>query len=352
VRRRGTDQVRRVLIVQTAYLGDVILATPLIRAAKTLWPEAEVDFLCIPQTAGLLEGHPLLSRLFVHDKRRALRGLADFLPTAFALRQRHYDVALVPHPSLRSALLVAFAGAAVRVGFDRNAGRWLYTHVVPYEKEKHEVERNLRLLDPFGGFPGPVRPELFPSEQDRLRVQQLLEGMPGDFVAVAPGSVWPTKRWLPEGFAQVCRWLAERHDLGCVLIGGVDDRELAERVAKLAGGAAVSLAGKLTPLQSAEVVRRARALVTNDTAPLHMASAVGTPVVAIFGPTVPEFGFGPYAVPNRIAQLDLSCRPCAPHGGKRCPLGTFACMRDLSAERVYDLVVQLLEEVKTEHGLA
>ena len=343
-------RVRRVLIVQTAYLGDLVLATPLIRAAKTLWPEAEVDFLCIPQTAGLLEGHPLLTRLFVYDKRRALRGLATFVPTVLALRQRHYDVALVPHPSLRSALLVALAGATERIGFDRNAGRWLYTRVVAYAREKHEVERNLGLLEPFGGVALPARPELFPSERDRSRVAKLLRDVDDRFVAVAPGSVWPTKRWLPEGFARVCHWLADRHGFRCVLIGGAEDRSLAAQIVGLTNGAAVNLAGELTPLQSAEVVRRARLLVTNDTAPLHMASAVGTPVVAIFGPTVPEFGFGPYRVPSRIAQVNLPCRPCAPHGGRRCPIGTFACMRKLSAERVYNLVVELLEQ--TEHGSA
>ena len=345
---RQAERVQRVLIVQTAYLGDVILATPLIRGSTTLWPQAEVDFLCIPQTASLLEGHPLIRRLLVYDKRRLARGLLAFLPTALTLRRRRYDVALVPHPSLRSALLAFLSAAPTRVGFDRNAGRWLYTDVVPYDRALHEVRRNLRLLEPFGRLPEGLRPELFPTSQDRERVEMLLGDAGDRFAAVAPGSVWPTKRWLPERFAQVCRWLAERHGLRCVVIGGADDSTLAGHVAELSGGAAVNLAGRLTPLQSAEVVRRARVLVTNDTAPLHMASAVGTPVVAVFGPTVPEFGFGPYGVPNRVAQVELPCRPCAPHGGKRCPLGTFACMRELSAEHVYRLVVQLLEETERE----
>ncbi len=338
---------RRVLVVQTAFLGDVILATPLLRAARQLWPEAELDFLCIPQTATLLRGNPLLRRVIPYDKRGREKGPVSFLRLARQLRARSYDLALIPHRSLRSAALAALARIPVRVGFDRSAGRKFFTHVVRYRRDRHEVERNLDLLRPFGPVPSGLRPELHPSHEDvqivdsvqrRFRVER--------FVAAAPGSVWPTKRWPAAYYAELSRELRRRTGLRTVLVGGEADRPICERVEKESGGAAVSAAGQLTPLQSAELIRRAALLVTNDTAPLHMASAVGTPVVAIFGPTVPELGFGPYGVANHVAGLDLPCRPCSEHGGNKCPIGTFECMLGLKPEKVLGLVLELYDEIQ------
>ena len=337
---------KRILIVQTAFLGDVILATPLIRACKGLWPGATVDFLCIPQTAPLLENHPLLGQVIPYDKRGKERGLLPLVRLIRSLWARRYGLAIVPHPSLRSAVLVLAAGIPLRVGSNRSAGKWLFNRLVHYEKGRHEVERNLKLLRPFGWEARGLRPELFPSRSDCRRVDELLAAVGhSPFVALAPGSVWPTKRWPTRSFSQLAARLEAELGLRCVLVGGQEDKELGEEIASSSRGSVLNLAGKLTPLQSAEVIRRARVLVTNDTAPLHMASATGTPVVAIFGPTVPEFGFGPYRVPHRIAQIPLACRPCSTHGGKRCPIGTFACMENLHPELVFDLTAQLLEEL-------
>ncbi|MDZ7374980.1 MAG: lipopolysaccharide heptosyltransferase II [candidate division KSB1 bacterium] len=342
---KTTISPHSLLVVQTAFYGDVILATPLVRAAAFLWPQAAIDFLCLPQTSSLLANHPLLRRTIAYDKRGRERGLRSLFRLARRLRGSGYDLALVPHPSLRSALLVWLARIPVRVGFDRNTGHKLFTHIVPYRREHHEVERNLGLLRPFGLEGGTWRPELFPSEDDREQVDALLAGLIGSaFAALAPGSVWPTKRWPAPYFAALAAELKRRWGLPGVIVGGSGDAALAAEVETLSDGAAYSLAGKLTPLQSAEVIRRAVLLVTNDTAPLHMASATQTPVVAIFGPTIPEFGFGPYRIPHRIAQLDLPCRPCSSHGGRRCPIGTFACMRELMPERVAGLVEDLLRE--------
>ena len=162
-------------------------------------------------------------------------------------------------------------------------------------------------------------------------------------VAVAPGSVWPTKRWLSEGFAGVVEILWRKRRVRSVLVGGEGDVALGGAIAERVGKAAANAVGRFSLLASAEVIRRCRVILTNDTAPLHLAVAVGTPVVAVFGPTVPAFGFAPYGAGHTVIQRRLACRPCAIHGGKRCPEKHFRCMREISSEEVVRVVEGYLD---------
>jgi heptosyltransferase-2 len=164
-------------------------------------------------------------------------------------------------------------------------------------------------------------------------------------IAVAPGSVWATKRWTPGGFTDLVREIATTHDV--VLIGGGGDRELCAGIATRAGAAGVAnTAGELPFLASAALLGHAAALVSNDSAPVHLASAMGTPVVEIYGATGPQFGFTPWQVPHRIVQLEgLPCKPCRIHGSDACPIGTFECMEQLPARRVLEALQALLADV-------
>jgi heptosyltransferase-2 len=190
-----------------------------------------------------------------------------------------------------------------------------------------------------------LQPKLFPSPADQKRVDEFLLGRASrDLVAIAPGSVWATKRWPLDHFRSLVDELIAR---GCrvVVIGGGEDAELCERLTKRFPSDKVDDAcGRLTPLQSAEMLRRCRVLVTNDSAPMHLAAAFGTPCVAIFGPTVPEFGFAPFGPQHIIIERKaLWCRPCTPHGGARCPTGTHECMTGISVNEVSQAVFRLLE---------
>ncbi|RMI00515.1 MAG: lipopolysaccharide heptosyltransferase II [Calditrichaeota bacterium] len=345
----STFTPRRILIVQTAFLGDVILALPLVQETKRLFPRADIDFLAIPSTANLVETHPDIDQVIVHHKRGRDRGLGELPRLARQLRRRRYDLALVPHRSLRSALLVWSAGIPVRVGFDRSAGRWWFNVIRPYPRNVHEINRNLHLLQPFGFDPDrKVFPTLHFTEADRGIVETWMQeadiAPETPITAMAPGSVWPTKRWLPERFAALADELI-RLGHQVILVGGPDDREVAREVANRCTEPAVHDAtGRFTPRQSAYLISRCRLLITNDSAPLHMANSVGTPVVAVFGPTVPGFGFYPYRDFDRVVEnRSLSCRPCGVHGGKKCPLGTHECMRSISTEMVLREVLELPE---------
>lgn len=347
-----------ILIIQTAFAGDLILTTPLIEDAARMYPDAAIDVLCIPSTAALLAGHPAVRRCVVYDKRNGDPKLPVLMR---ALARARYTLCLCPHRSFRSAVLACATRAPRRIAFDRSAAPWLFTETVPYVASRHEVDRNRSLLT-GGRAPVPeLRPRLFPAAQDQEAVTALCQrhAPGGDYICVAPGSVWATKRWTEEGFARLVRHFASTHTV--FLVGGAEDRALCARIAARASAEEsslispetapghppriVNLAGELGFLAAAALIERAGVLVSNDSAPVHLASAMGTPVVEIYGATVPAYGFSPYGVAHRIMQReDLDCRPCAIHGGTECPIRTFACMRGLEAVRVIEAAEELMRD--------
>jgi heptosyltransferase-2 len=317
----------RTLVIQTAFLGDVVLTTPLISALAERY--GPVDVVTTPAAAPLLEGHPGVAEVVPYDKRGADAGLGGLWRLGRRLRRRRYARAYLPHRSLRTAALAVLTGAAERTGFADGTGSVTYTVRVPRPHTGHEVDRLLALV---GASPEPASsPRLVLSASDRAEAAEWIRrlGVPDGFVALAPGSIWGTKRW------PYYSDLAAALNAPIVVVGGAEDAPLARQVVAAAEGRAWSAAGELGLRASAGLIERAAVLVTNDSAPLHFAAAVGTPVVAIFGPTVPEFGFGPRGPQDVVLQQSgLACRPCSAHGPRVCPLGHHRCMVELSVERV------------------
>jgi lipopolysaccharide heptosyltransferase II len=323
------------LVVQTAFLGDVVLTTPLLSALAAL--DGPVDVVTTPAAAPLLEPHPAVRQVIPYAKRGADRGWRGLTALARRLRGEHYGAAYLPHRSLRSAALAWLARIPRRVGF-HDGWPLLYTEVHRRPPEGHEADRLLALT----GAPAPHRaqPRLETTIADRARAEGFLREhrVREPFAALAPGSIWGSKRW--PHYAALAERLAP--SVGIVVVGGPEDAALAgEITAAVAriGGAAVSGCGRLSLRESVEIIRRAGVLVTNDSAPLHFAQAVGTPTVAVFGPTLPGFGFGPRGPRDQALGVDgLPCRPCSRHGPPACPLGHHRCMVDLDVERVLHAV--------------
>ena len=339
--------MNRLLIVQTAFLGDVVLSQPLWAAAKQCWPNADIDVLVQPQWAPLLAADPALHEVLVFDKRRVDRGLTGLWRLASRLRRRRYDAAICPHPSFRSALLLALAGIPVRVGFRDSAGRLFHTHRLPRDTSHPEPDRVLSLLAAWGkniaAFAVAPRLALHPqaiAQADEWRDEW---GLPADrpYVCVHPGSVWATKRWLPEGFATVLSDLADDGYVP-VILGGADDIVLSNLVQDRLRTLPVNLAGRLSLPELSLVLARAALLVTNDSGPMHIAGALGTPVAAIFGSTTPSLGYAPVGSPNRVLEIEMPCRPCGPHGFQQCPLGHFHCMKRIAPAEVTAACRELL----------
>jgi heptosyltransferase-2 len=325
------------LVVQTSFLGDTVLTTPLIAYLAERGP---VDVVVTPAAATLLANNPSVRNTIVYDKRGRDRGVGGFVRLARRLRRNRYAAAYLAQGSVRSGTLALAAGVTQRIGFETSSGRYLYTSRVPYIENDHHAARLLRLAAGTAApAPAMVRPRLYPGDEERRAVDDLLAGCGWNdepIAAFAPGSVWATKRW-PQYAA-----LASEIDGWIAIIGSDADRDLAREIVATAGSRAIDCTGKLSLLASAELIGRCRVLVTNDSSPLHLASAMGTPTVAIFGPTVPEFGFGPLA-PRSITLgiASLACRPCDRHGPQRCPLGHWRCMREITPRRVADAVQEL-----------
>jgi heptosyltransferase-2 len=329
------------LVIQTSFLGDTVLTTPLIAELARGGP---VDVVTTPASAGLLMNHPGIRAVVAYDKRVTDRGMRGFVRIVRKLRAFHYDAAYLAQGSMRSAALAVAAGASRRVGFNTSAGRPLYNEKVEYREDLHHAARLLRLAK-RDAVPSTVemRPRLYPGIPERgavdrfLALHDALNDVP--LVALAPSSIWETKRW--PYYPELARALAPQARI--VVIGSAEDAPLAEEVAAAAGDAALNAAGVLTLLGSAELIRRCSVLVTNDSAPQHLASAVDTPTITIFGPTVPAFGFGPLARRSMtIGHATLACRPCDRHGPRRCPLGHWRCMRELTASDVAARVLDIL----------
>jgi heptosyltransferase II len=346
---------RKFVVVQTAFPGDVVLTLPLVQQLREMFPDAFTGFVAIPGTADLLDNHPAVSERIVFDKRGADRGIGGIFRFAKSLRVRNFDVAIVPHRSLRSALVVFLAGIPRRIGFTRSAGRVLLTDVVDYDESAHEIDRNLSLLGPLGGGGNrQCMPSLYPDYAAVDKVDQFLRawraggGSGEPLIAIAPGSVWATKRWPAEKYAGLGKLLL-RAGYGVVLIGSSDDRALCAGLMNSIGSPDVlNGAGEFSLLESAELIRRCRLIVSNDSAPVHLAGAMRVPVVAIYGATVPRFGFAPRGKQDAIVEREgLACRPCGIHGGQRCPIGTFECMLSITPDMVRDAIRRTLRHSAT-----
>ena len=332
------------LVIQTSFLGDVILTTPLIAELARRGP---VDVIATPLGATALANNPDIRTVIRYDKRGTYGAALGLWQTIKEIRgHRPYDAAYLAQGSFRSGLLAILTGAKERIGFASSTGRVLYTTQMPYRPEHHHTERLWSLAMSECADPpthDQIRPRLYPSDADRAQIDHLLRKngeSSQPIVALAPGSAWGTKRW--PYYVELAKTLADEFRIA--IIGSNADAAIAEEIASaLPEGSVINGAGALSLLASAELIGRAQAIVTNDSAPQHLASAMGTPTLSIFGPTVPEFGFGPLAGRHIVAgHTGLSCRPCHRHGPQRCPLGHWRCMRELSAEYISSLLPQVL----------
>ena len=339
-----------VLLIQTAFIGDVILATALVEYLARHEPATPVDVLVRRGNEALLLGHPHIRRVLIWDKKH--NKYASLWRLAQRVRAGGYGRVVTLQRFASTGFLTAFSGAPERAGFAQNPFSRFFTRRVPHAigNGTHEVQRNLALVAPVlsknprhqrrGPRPAAqplVAPRLYPTAADEAAAAPY--AAPGPYVCLAPTSVWFTKQY-PES-----KWLellaALPPGLRVYLLGGPPDAAACDRLAVGSGRPnVVSLAGQLGLLASAALMRGARMNYVNDSAPLHLCSAVGAPVVAVFCSTVPAFGFGPLGPASFVVETrePLDCKPCGLHGHAACPLGHFRCAYGIE-------VGQLLEAI-------
>ena len=319
----------KILVIQTASIGDVILATPVLEGLHDAYSSAEIDFMVKKGMESLFKGHPYITRMLVWDKSRkyteALRILSE-------IRKRKYDLVINVQRFALTGMLAALSGASTTIGFDKNPFSFLLTKKIQHNIGNgiHEVERNMSLISPvvtagqrakeFGLSP---RPKLYPGPSDDAKV---LPFKTRPYVTISPASLWFTKQYPADKWAELIQTLPA--EIGIFLLGSDKDSNLCKEIIKLSGRESISnLAGSLSLLESAALIRDARMNYTNDSAPMHLASSVNAPTAVVYCSTVPGFGFGPLSEKQWIIQTpkDLKCRPCGLHGRKECPLRHFEC---------------------------
>lgn len=332
-----TSSPARFLIIQTAFIGDVILATALLEQLHHWFPDTQLDCLVRKGNESLLAEHPFLHEVLVWDKKgksSAFGKYGSLYDLLKIIRQRHYDVVINLQRFGSTGLLTALSQARITAGFAKNPFSRFFTYTAPHELEPgvHEVDRNAGIVRFMTGRLPTGRPRLYPSPADYAAVQPY-KARP--YCCLAPSSVWFTKQYPPEKWVDLIRKLP---GLQCVfLLGAPSDTALCDQIQQTTERiTVVNLAGKLSLLQSAALMQDAMMNYVNDSAPLHLCSAMNAPTTAVFCSTVPEFGFGPLADDSRVVQVRhlLSCRPCTLHGRKACPLGHFECSYGIKTEQL------------------
>lgn len=327
---------RKILIIQTAFIGDVILITPLIKATKKIFPNSLIDVMVIPQAANILKNNANIRSVILFDKRK--NKLSAFLKTLRELKNNSYDLALTPHSSVTTSLLMYLAGVPVRIGFARWTAQLLLTHKLPHLKGKLKIEKNLHLLSPFSDEKFSVQTELFPSSEMKEKANDLLFEIKSNtekVVALAPGSNWFTKRWPISYYKELVHKLSNQN-YGIVFIGSAEEWEICNEIRP--DHNYINLAGKLSLLESAAVISGCDLMICNDSGAMHLANAVKMEVFVFFGPTVQSIGYSPIGSKDFVFEVDLKCRPCSSHGTNECKLGHHNCMKLIKSESVLQKV--------------
>lgn len=317
------------LIIQTAFIGDVILATALIESLHQKFPDSHIDFVVRKGNEELLLHHPLLRDVLVFDKKEKFKNLKNLIRE---IRSRHYDYVINVQRFATTGIMTVLSGAVETIGFKKNPLSFMFSRRFPHSMAGlHEVQRNHGLIEFLVGKER-SKPRLYPSTDQFAKV---LPFKSHPYITVSPGSVWFTKQFSFEKWIEFLSSVPS--DLKVYLLGAGNDRALCENIIGGVGNDRVtSLAGTLSMLESAALMKDARMNYVNDSAPMHLASALNAPVTAIYCSTVPEFGFGPLSDQSFVVQTTetLSCRPCGLHGHRQCPQGHFKCSLTIQKEQL------------------
>ena len=331
-----------ILIIHTAFIGDIVLSTALVSKVKEKYPDSNIYYLTTPLGKEILKNNPKIKEVIVYDKRGKDKGFGTFISFVRRIRKLKIDVCLTPHRYLRSSILSILSGAKIRVGYDIANLSFVFNKKIKYDKTKHEVEKLLSFIDDDNKR---FELEMYPSEKDKIKIDTLLKNLSENkkIILIAPGSKWFTKKWPEEYFKILIQNLAKRDDLLIIITGGKEEKEIELDL----DSKVLDLRGEISLLELAELTKRASLVVSNDSAPIHITSAFpNTRIIGIFGPTVKEFGFFPWSKNSKVFEIDsLYCRPCAIHGGNSCPEKHFRCMREITPDLIENEIYNYIADI-------
>ena len=339
--------MQKILVVQTAFIGDVVLATALVESLHQQYPKAAIDVVVRKGNEPLFNEHPFINELIIWDKKQ--HKYLNWFSILKKIRAKHYDVLINAQRFAATGLWTVLSKAHTTIGFDKNPFSFLFTHKVKHDvsgNALHEVNRNHALISSLGVFPLAM-PKLYPTKSDYEKVKLY---QAEKYITIAPASVWFTKQFPLTAWVS---FISELKFEGPIyILGGASDKALGDKIINevvrlhsTASTKIINLSGELGFLASAALQQKAVLNYVNDSAPMHFCSAVNAPVVAIYCSTIPAFGFGPLSTNSFIVetQEQLACRPCGLHGNKQCPLGHFNCAHSIENAQLIAPLLQMAQ---------
>ena len=317
---------KKILVIQTAFIGDAILATSVLEKLHDYFPTAKIDFFIRKGNESLFEKHPFINKLYVWDKKKnKYKALLRILKQ---IREEDYLYVINLQRYLSTGVFTAFSRAGKKFGYENNPFSFSFDKKFPHDMSsgKHEVERNQLLIAAITDK-NPAVPRIYPLKAHFDKVGKYKNA---DYVCISPASVWFTKQFPVEKWIELIKKLENKYKI--YLLGGPVDKHICENLrTKVLSPKTFNLAGKLNLLESAALMKDAVMNYSNDSAPLHLASAMNAPITSVFCSTIPSFGFGPLSTKSIIVETkeSLPCRPCGLHGKKSCPKGHFKCATNI-----------------------
>ena len=333
------SRIKRILIVRTDRIGDVVLSTPVARILRKTFPKAFIAFMTGPKTRDILVGNPHIDESIVYDKFEQHKSWWQTIRFAFRLRRRAFDLAFILHSTNRVIWVTTLAGIRHRVGYARRLG-FLLTERLPYTKpegKKHEVSYNFDLLRHVGieGSTRKLSWTVLPSEEAAIarRLEEEGIGRGERLIAIHPDASAASKRWPAPKFIELCASLAQGGERRVILVAAEGGEGLTHQIASQLGSSVINWGGRLVLRELAALFKRCEYVISNDSGPVHVSTAVGTPVVSIFGRKLPGLGatrWGPVGERDIVLQKDPGCDPCIPDP---CPI-QLECLESLSVGEV------------------
>ncbi|MBI5417124.1 lipopolysaccharide heptosyltransferase II [Candidatus Poribacteria bacterium] len=337
--------MKKILVIRFSSIGDVILTTPIFNYIKQKYPDAKIDFLTKEQNKLLVMYHPLINKVFTINTG----SFSELLSISKELRENNYDLVLDLHANLRSFILKHSLFSSYKITYEKDilARRLLSGFKINImDKKVHVVKRYLNTIaDNVAELP---LPEVYSYLEAENKIAKLIYELRIDsdniLIGFNPGALHFTKRWPVKKFIELGNLLTQQYKVKIFLLGNKQDKLLGLQIAEILKCAAIPIAGALNIIETFALLKHLRLLVTGDTGLMHLANASRTPAIAIFGPTVKEFGFWPYGKRDVIIETKLSCRPCSLHGTETCPIGTHECMESINVEDVFNTCTEIINK--------
>ncbi|MCX7641423.1 MAG: lipopolysaccharide heptosyltransferase II [Elusimicrobiales bacterium] len=329
------NNFKKIIIFQTAFLGDLLLTLPVVKKLKDKYPKSYLSLVIRKDNFEIVKNIKEIDMIIIDDKKS--NKIKNFINIIKTIRKEKFDLAIMPHRSFRTALISYFSNIPLKIGFDIFPNSLLYDIKIPFKWSLHDVERNMMLVENLDFENDIIFPNFKITKSKKIKFTKPV-------ITINPSSVWNTKRWPAYKFSKLIKMITEKYSTKSIIIGSKNEKEYIRLIEKnIPDNSFINLCGETDLEELIYIIKNSDLLITNDSGPMHIAVACSTPVIAIFGPTTKELGFFPYSNNSIVIEENIKCRPCRLHGSKKCPHKHFLCMNLIRVETVFNSVEKILK---------